>query len=115
MAIVRIQHSWGYFQFRLHHKTVCLEQVDIFDNVCLGLPDFTTADFDVIATFETGHPYMNDQNTILNITCDSTHNVAYLIKDFDTESGYDFVTLTDLANNDHIFRELKKKQILSEL
>ena len=62
----------------------------------------------MIATFETDHPYDNDQTIMLDITCDSTHNVAYLIKDFNTESGYDFVTLTDLANNDHIFRELKK-------
>ena len=49
----------------------------------------------MIATFETEHPYPNNTNTALNITCDSTHNVAYLIMDFSTESGYDFVTLTD--------------------
>ena len=53
---------------------------------------------------------MNDQNTILNITCDSTHNVAYLIKDFDTESGYDFVTLTDLVDNNQILREFFKNE-----
>ena len=82
-------------------------------NVCLGLPDFTTADFDVIATFETDHPYMNNQNTILNITCDSTHNVAYLIKDFNTESGYDFVTLTDTDANVQILSKLfKSVQVL---
>ena len=62
----------------------------------LGLgPDFTTTNFDVIATFKTRSPYQNNQNTALDITCDSTHNVAYLITDFSTESGYDFVTLTD--------------------
>ena len=49
----------------------------------------------MIATFETEHPYSNNQNTALDITCDSTQNVAYLIADFSTESGYDFVTLTD--------------------
>ena len=49
----------------------------------------------MIATFETEHPYSNNTNTALNITCESTHNVAYLIMDFSTESGYDFVTLTD--------------------
>ena len=48
-----------------------------------------------MATFETDHPYQNNQNKALQITCDSTHNVAFLIMDFDTESGYDFVTLTD--------------------
>ena len=36
-----------------------------------------------------------NQNIALDITCDSTHNVAYLIMDFNTESGCDFVTLTD--------------------
>ena len=89
---------------------VWLCRVDILDNIGLGLPDFTTASFDVIATFETEHPYSKNQNTALDITCDSTHNVAYLIMDFNTESGYDFVTLTDLANNGHIFRELKKNK-----
>ena len=49
----------------------------------------------MVATFETEHPYLNNTNTALNITCESTHNVAYLITDFSTESGYDFVTLTD--------------------
>ena len=49
----------------------------------------------MIATFETEHPYPINTNTALTITCDSTHNVAYLITDFSTESGYDFVTLTD--------------------
>ena len=49
----------------------------------------------MIATFETEHPYSNNRNTASTITCDSTHNVAYLIMDFSTESGYDFVTLTD--------------------
>ena len=49
----------------------------------------------MIATFETEHPYSNNMNTALNITCNITHNVAYLIMDFSTESGYDFFTLTD--------------------
>ena len=49
----------------------------------------------MIATFETDHPYLNNQNTALSITCDITHNVAYLIMQFNTESGFDFVTLTD--------------------
>ena len=74
---------------------VWLCRVDILDNIGLGLPDFTTASFDVAATFETEHPYSYNTNTALTITCDSTHNVAYLITDFSTESGYDFVTLTD--------------------
>ena len=49
----------------------------------------------MIATFETDTPYLNNQNIALNITCDTTHNVAFLIVDFDTESGYDFVTISD--------------------
>ena len=62
----------------------------------------------MIATFETEHPYLNDQNTTLDITCDSTHNVAYLIMQFNTESGYDFVTLTDLDDKTQILREFLK-------
>ena len=106
MAIVRVQHCLGYthFQFKLHHKTVCLCQKNICDNVSLG-PDFTTANFVVIATFETEHPYSNDENTALDITCDSTHNVAYLIMQFNTEKCCDYVTLTDLVDNTQILRE----------
>ena len=107
MAIVPVQHS-GHKSiplFRLPHKTVCLDQADIYYNVCLGLPDFTTAKFDFISTFETEHPHSNYRNTALDITCDSTHNVAYLIMDFDTERGYDFVTLTDLVGNTQVLRE----------
>ena len=59
----------------------------------------------MIATFETEHPYINNQNTALDITCDSTHNVAYLIMQFQTESNWDFVTLTDLVDNTQILRE----------
>ena len=59
----------------------------------------------MIATFETDHPYLNNQNTALSITCDITHNVAYLIMQFNTESDYDFVTLTDLIDNTQILRE----------
>ena len=59
----------------------------------------------MVATFETDHPYLNNQKTALNITCDSTHNVAYLIMDFDTERDYDFVTLTDLVDNTQVLRE----------
>ena len=107
MATVPVQHN-GHESvplFRLHHKTVCLAKVDIYDNVSLGLPDFTTAVFDVIATFETERPYLNSQNTQRNVTCDNTHHVAYLIVDFSTESGFDFVTLTDLVDNNRILRE----------
>ena len=72
----------------------------------LGLgPDFTTANFDVIATFETDHPYNNDQIITLDINCDSTHNVAYLIMQFHTERSFDFVTLTGLVDNTQILRE----------
>ena len=59
----------------------------------------------MIATFETDTPYLNNQNIALDITCDTAHNVAFLIMDFDTESGYDFVKLTDLTTNNQILRE----------
>ena len=59
----------------------------------------------MIATFETDSPYLNNQDEALEVTCDSTHNVAYLIMQFNTESGYDFVTLTDLIDNTQILRE----------
>ena len=106
MAIVQVQHCLDYthFQFELHHKTVCLCQKYVCDNASLG-PDFTTANFDVIATFETEHPYINNQNTALDITCDSTHNVAYLIMQFQTESNWDFVTLTDTDADFQILRK----------
>ena len=70
-----------------------------------GLPDFGSANFDVIATFQTESPYKNNQNWALEITCDSTHNVAYLIMDFKTEEDYDYVTLTDLVDENQILRE----------
>ena len=92
------------------HETV-LSQVAIFDNTCLGLRDFTTAEFNVIATFETYHPYLYNQNNALDITCDSTHNVAYLLANFSTEPYYDFVTLTDLVDNNQILRELKSQYV----
>ena len=59
----------------------------------------------MIATFETDSPYLNNQDKALEVTCDSTHNVAYLIMQFNTESGYDFVTLTDLVDNTQILRK----------
>ncbi len=62
----------------------------------------------MFATFETDTPYLNNQNTALNITCDTAHNVAFLIMDFDTERNYDFVTLTDLVDNTQILREFIK-------
>ena len=64
----------------------------------------------MIATFETDRPYLNNQNTALDITCDSTHNVAFLIMDFDTERNYDFVTITDLVDNNQILREFLKQR-----
>ena len=63
----------------------------------------------MIATFETDTPYLNNQNVALNITCDTAHNVAYLIMDFDTERNYDFVTITDLVDNNQILREFLKQ------
>ena len=65
----------------------------------------------MISIFETDRPYLNNQNTALDITCDSTHNVAYLIVDFDTELDYDYVTITDLVDNSEILREFKKLKI----
>ena len=62
----------------------------------------------MIATFETDTPYLNNQNTALDVTCDSTHSVAYLIMDFDTERNYDFVTLTDLVDDNQILRKFLK-------
>ena len=87
---------------------VWLCRVDILDNIGLGLPDFTTASFDVVATFETEHPYLNGRYTVLNINCNMTHNVAFLILDFKTERDYDFVTLTDRIDNDEILRKFQK-------
>ena len=69
----------------------------------------------MIATFETEHPYINNQNTALDITCDSTHNVAYLIMQFQTESNWDFVTLTDLVDNTQVLRKFLKKNFKIEL
>ena len=62
----------------------------------------------MIATFETDTPYLNNQNIALDITCDNTHNVAFLIVDFNTETNYDFVTLSDLVDNTQILREFLK-------
>ena len=59
----------------------------------------------MVATFETEHPYINYQHKALDITCDKTHNVAYLFVDFSTERDYDFVTLTDLIDNTQILRK----------
>ena len=80
----------------------------IYSSTVLGLPDFTTAVFDVIATFETERPYLNNQNTKLDVTCDIAHHVAYLIVDFRTESCCDFVTLTDLVDNNRILGEFSE-------
>ena len=69
------------------------------------LTDFSTAEFDVVATFQTDNPYSNNQNESLSITCNNTFNVAFLFEQFNTEFGYDFVTLTDQASNEQILRE----------
>ena len=59
----------------------------------------------MVATFQTDHPYSNNQNESLDIACDDTFNVAFLFEQFNTESGFDFVTLTDQASNEQILRE----------
>ena len=69
-------------------------------------PDFTTADFDVVATFKTDSPYVNNQDKSLDITCDDTFNVAFLFEQFNTERRYDFITFRDLAINEQILRKL---------
>ena len=69
------------------------------------LTDFSTAEFDVVATFQTDNPYSNNQNETLNIACNNTFNVAFLFKQFDTESGYDFVTVRDIVNNTLVMRK----------
>ena len=69
------------------------------------LPDFSTADFDVVATFQTDSPYSNNQDETLVITCNNTFNVAFLFTLFDTESEYDFVTVSDIVNNTLVMRK----------
>ena len=69
----------------------------------------------MIATFETEHPYLDGQNTALSITCDITHNVAYLIMQFNTEKCCDYVTLTDLVDNTQVLRKFLKKNFKIEL
>ena len=60
------------------------------------------ADFAVIDSLATQNPYLSDQKLSKNFTCEETSNVAFKFTLFDTESGYDFVYLTD-ANNDQTF------------
>ena len=69
-----------------------------YDCLFVGLTDFTTANFDVVRTFETESPYSNDENILLEITCKNDFHVAYLFETFDTESGYNYLTLTDKTN-----------------
>ena len=67
--------------------------------ISLGLPDFTVTDFDVVQNFTTKSPYLNDQSVTLEIACENNYHVAYLFERFNTESGYDFLTLTDTVND----------------
>ena len=68
-------------------------------------PDFSTAEFDVVATFQTDNPYSNNQDEALDITCNNTFNVAFLFEQFNTEFGYDFVTVRDIVNNTLVMRK----------
>lgn len=74
--------------------------------VTAELPDFTTAGFDVAATFETASPYLDFSDIKLDVTCDSTHNVAFMIMEFDTEVGFDFFQLKDADSGARILSEL---------
>ena len=61
------------------------------------------ADFAVIDSLATQNPYLNDQKLSKIFTCEENSNVAFKFTLFDTESGYDFVYLTDTNDNDTFF------------
>ena len=71
----------------------------------LDLTDFTTAEFDVVATFQTDNPYSNNQNEALDITCNNTFNVAFLFEQFNTQARTDFVSVRDIVNNTLVMRK----------
>ena len=68
----------------------------------------------MVATFKTDSPYSNNQDELLDIFCDDTFNVAFLFEEFNTESGWDFVTLTDQASNEEILSEFQIDEIHSK-
>ena len=74
----------------------------------LGLPDFSTADFDVIGTLATENPYLNNQNLNSDFTCEEDSNVAFLFTAFDTEQSFDYVSLTDASNDNTFFSKFLK-------
>ena len=90
----------------LHHKAVCFYQVFVCDHSNLGLPNFATANFEVVKIFETKHPYFNYQNRKLDVACEENFHVAYLFEQFVLEKDYDYLTLTNTITNVKILRTL---------